>query len=305
MKHLLHLVILSFVSTLIASACPPDWDKWLREREEIFVVAMELSPEKRIPELGLLVRASAVDPGVWIERRTNMSDPKYYKNKLYFLNKVQVEMLAIPGHARYYANRIHEANVAYWNVNSPRHSGSANWLGSEIGYGFDTLRNLPSAETVQVLGEMLSDEREREQSDTSPVPQAVAKFAVTSMSLLHIRDAPSAPIHQYSAKEVMAAWQAWYGEVKSGQRSFSFKGQAVEYRFSPDGTWETIPIVNPPDDAVRLPEMKEVGKATQPPQAEPEKKSFLWVWVGIVSAVGGVVMWVITRRRKQALRSRR
>ena len=48
--------------------------------------------------------------------------------------------------------------------------------------------------------------------------------------------------------DLLAATRAWWEEVKSGKLTFSFKGQAVEYRFRPDGTWETIPIANPPDD---------------------------------------------------------
>jgi hypothetical protein len=128
----------------------------------------------------------------------------------------------------------------------------------------ETLRHLPSPETVKVLGGMLSEEWEHQSSPDSKVDpsQSMAKYAVTAMTLLNIRDAPSAAIEQYSASEVLSDWQAWYEQIKSGQRAFSFKGQAVEYRFKPGGTWETIPIANPPDDAPEVPEASPADKRT-------------------------------------------
>ena len=41
---------------------------------------------------------------------------------------------------------------------------------------------------------------------------------------------------------MIADTRAWWEEIKSGKRAFSYKGQKVEYRFKPDGTWETIAL---------------------------------------------------------------
>jgi hypothetical protein len=69
-------------------------------------------------------------------------------------------------------------------------------------------------------------------------------------------------------------WQSWYAEVKSGRKTFSFKGQSVEYRFNPDGTWETIAVANPPDDAPKPEPSKTEGmrpeKSLPPSPLAPE-----------------------------------
>lgn len=55
---------------------------------------------------------------------------------------------------------------------------------------------------------MLKEEWERKPSPNSDVDpsQALAKFAVTAMALLNLRDAPSAAIEQYDAPKVLADW---------------------------------------------------------------------------------------------------
>jgi hypothetical protein len=180
------------------------------------------------------------------------------------LREATTELISIPGHAEFYAKPIWESYAAYRDSNHPKHTGSLTWFSWEIRIGMETLRHLPSPETVKVLGGMLSEEWEHQSSPDSKVDpsQSMAKYAVTAMTLLNIRDAPSAAIEQYSAPEVLSDWQAWYEQIKSGQRAFSFKGQAVEYRFKPGGTWETIPIANPPDDAPEVPEASPADKRT-------------------------------------------
>jgi hypothetical protein len=80
-------------------------------------------------------------------------------------------------------------------------------------------------------------------------------------------------------------WQKWYEEVKSGKRTFSFKGQVMEYRFRQDGTWETFPISHPPVDAPKptvavaspenrtLPPQKQIEEPNKPAQTDGDKPS--------------------------------
>jgi hypothetical protein len=90
--------------------------------------------------------------------------------------------------------------------------------------------------------------------------------------------------------------------VKSGRKTFSFKGQAVEYRFNPDGTWETIPIANPPDDAPSKSETPAVEKpVSRPPPAKavenPKPPGISWAWiVGSLIAVLAGLIWYGARR---------
>jgi hypothetical protein len=101
--------------------------------------------------------------------------------------------------------------------------------------------------------------------------------------------------------EALASYRAWWEEVKSGQRTFSFKGQVVEYRFRPDGTWDTIPIANPPVDGPdeNPPAATDSGKRDAPPTTVGFVKSddhTLWWWVA--GAVGMLVALAIALFRK-------
>jgi hypothetical protein len=87
-----------------------------------------------------------------------------------------------------------------------------------------------------------------------------------TIMLLGLRDAPYPPGRWYwylSTKELEVVRQ-WFAPIKSGEKPFSFKGQAVEYRFKPDGTWTTTPIARPPDDGP-----KPVPRTEPPPPAKP------------------------------------
>jgi hypothetical protein len=100
----------------------------------------------------------------------------------------------------------------------------------------------------------------------------------------------------------------WYAAIKSGKQPFSFKGQSVEYRFKPDGTWTTTPIANPPDDAPKpVPPTKPPppAKASPPPVAPPpppppEPAGIPWLWIG-----AGALLLITALARLVALRGRR
>ena len=67
-------------------------------------------------------------------------------------------------------------------------------------------------------------------------------------------------------------WQSWWEEIKSGKRTFSFKGKKVEYRFKPDGTWETLAMANPPDDGPKpTPAKPESTRPEKNPPPTPDK----------------------------------
>lgn len=219
--------------------------------------------------------------------------------------KLQSELLSIPGHAEFYAKSIWESYAAYRDSDHPKHSGSADWFSRESQYALETLQHLPSPETLRVLGEMLDEEWQRvlpPESTVQTVPSALAKQAAWTLIELPLRDMPTPHFERNKAKDHLSAWQQWYAEVKSGQRTFSFKGQAVEYRFNPDGTWQTIPIANPPDDTPKPPifEKSESKPERQAKKLEKprETKKPIWVWVvptGLL--VSGILLWFLTKRR--------
>jgi hypothetical protein len=105
--------------------------------------------------------------------------------------------------------------------------------------------------------------------------------------------------------ELLTEYRSWWEEVKSGKRTFSFKGQAVEYRFRPDGTWETIPIANPPDDGPKpVPAAPDSEIQTPPSETvdsvKPEDHYLLWWITGIAGVLLAVALALFIKFRRTA-----
>jgi hypothetical protein len=115
--------------------------------------------------------------------------------------------------------------------------------------------HMPSPETISVLGAYLYDERDaKPERNWTPENAHLAAYALSRIGLrdFQFEGAPVAnSLTIWPDLKQLPDYRAWWEEIKSGQRTFSFKGQAVEYRFKPDGTWDTIPITNPPDDGLK------------------------------------------------------
>ena len=72
-------------------------------------------------------------------------------------------------------------------------------------------------------------------------PVAMASISSVKSNGNRKRSNPIRPA-QNPVFHMIADTRAWWEEIKSGKRAFSYKGQKVEYRFKPDGTWETIAL---------------------------------------------------------------
>lgn len=191
---------------------------------------------------------------------------------------VQSTLLAIPGHAKYFADELERLRL------DPK----SDYIRTRTTYLTETLKHLPSPETIQVLGHYLSDMRdtpydenpkyiealragEVKEPDWTPTPQN-AWLATYTLSNIGLRNPPFEPVGNYinirfSEADSLPKFREWWEDVKSGKRTFSFVGQEVEYRFKPDGGWETVTVANPPDATPKLPD-------ATPPQREkePEKE---------------------------------
>lgn len=224
------------------------------------------------------------------------------KERLEVYDAATSALVSIPGHAEYFSNRIREAYEPLKDPN--RKGGTINVAEREMLYGFGTLKHLTSPETVKVLGEMLSETWAlTPKPGDEYTPPALAKPAVETLGALGIRDAPWRPIRSSGdLPGANPAWQAWYDDVKAGRKAFSFKGQAVEYRFKQDGTWDTVPITNPPDDALRIPSTKTAGPSNNPRTVDKMEtpKQMLqrrWLWTGITAiAVLGLLAFSLRQR---------
>ncbi len=187
-------------------------------------------------------------------------------------------------------------------------------MAHEIGYiffdaGHPDEIHPPSPESIAVLGGMLDEEWQPVPPEGSRViyPSALADSALKTIASMPLREPPTPPFEGYEAMDKLPEWQAWFGEIMSGTLTFSFKGQAVEYRFLPDGSWETIPIANPPDDAPRrqvaVPPAKSNTNNALPPQSDPPEDarstSRRWLWIGIAAIfVVACSVWRLAREIK-------
>lgn len=174
------------------------------------------------------------------------SDLKFFqvKERIDVQQAAQTTILAIPGHAEYYRDRLLEARR---KVDEAKAGGGISEIGvyrsrldSELRYHFSTLAYLPSVETVQVLGEFLYDERgyvkmpdkptmndlTREIADSPVFPSAA--IALLKLPLLD-KPVPATEYPQYRTPEDVKPWRQWYEEIKSGKRTFRFEGDPTEY----------------------------------------------------------------------------
>jgi hypothetical protein len=140
----------------------------------------------------------------------------------------------MPGHAEYYGHRILEPyRVAKRSLGDPdAYSPAMASYRNESLYGFDTLRYLPSPETVRVLGDMLSEEWK------SPIPvqdgmmeNPLAHYALRALAQLPLESKPAQTSADDHLEKDLRSWQLWYEQVKAGTRTFRFKGDPKEYSF--------------------------------------------------------------------------
>jgi hypothetical protein len=216
-------------------------------------------------------------------------------------------LLRIPGHAQYFADQLAEA----------RKKTEKPWLDNDYRRIRQQTReimiHLPSPETVWVLGGMLESKEDlwtreqrvailREQHKkgfgSSIIPSPIG-FAGAVLEKIGLRNYPELPSYKWNE-----TLPPWWQQLKSGQRTFSFKGQAVEYRFRPDGTWETILIANPPDDGPRpVLAATDSGKRDESPatvdSVKPPDRSLLG-WIVSVAAVLIAVVFALFRKFRRA-----
>lgn len=311
------LISFAVVIPLVAFGMHPPKDEseaaaWYAKLNEGIEIQQKTAKERSIPELaGYLFKFGSQMP--------NHPDPRWHL--LYW--KAQAALLAIPGHAQYFADALEKER-------SKLKPGEymENYTDQVSRYLTETLIHLPSPETIKVLGHYLNDDRDTPASpfgggDFIPYP-GTAMIAFEAFSKIGLRNLPEVDISvadpsfrdfkEYEAaaiqalrllqrkkEDALATYRAWWLEVESGRQAFSFKGQAVEYRFNPDGTWVSNPIANPPDDAPKPPAPK--PPITSSPEKSPamattpSHQPALWPWFGgVLLVVLGILIWQIKAR---------
>ena len=178
----------------------------------------------------------------------------------------QTAMLAIPGHAKYYQDKIEaireqvKAN-AKLSAEEKKQLRKAGKPAAEFGdyldvrrEAFEVLAQMPSPEAVAVLGHFLEDPEGRDgknlfgnpfvfhDDSAPPLPNCgLACMAITNLGIEH---APISDVNTLNYvvmdPQQVDLWKNWWGEVKSGKRTYRFKGSAVEYGAEGPATREQL-----------------------------------------------------------------
>jgi hypothetical protein len=117
--------------------------------------------------------------------------------------------------------------------------------------------------------------------------------------MIGLRNPPvAAERHNEDPETRLADTRKWWDDIKSGNRAFSFLGQKVEYRFKPDGTWETIALANPPNDAPEATKARDSNeeraakRLSQPPERQDHPQTTFWIWLlGGLLLAGTIGYW--------------
>jgi len=174
-------------------------------------------------------------------------------------NRAQSTLLAIPGHARFYQDKIERIRSQALVDNKKGDDEIMRMRMDHTMVEFDdyesfrekafvVLSLLPSSETVAVLGHFLNDPEgldgrdltgERLSiSDSMPFP-ANARASVIALCRLGIENSPFQAVGsrdfygEVVNKEELGAWRGWWNDVKDGRRTYRFIGSGVEY--GPEG----------------------------------------------------------------------
>ena len=177
----------------------------------------------------------------------NMGHRKSFEGHIeeiaYVFKEIQNEFLRESTHASYFQDKLEQAR-AKLPEGTKWHSGEHNSFQSlRVMTVRDTLCHLPSPEVVQLLGSYLYDER-----DTPPPirpgqdwidSNSNAYLACSALEKIGLKNAPLPPTAGENPDN-LATWKLWWGPIKAGNRTFSFVGQDVDYRFRKDGSYEAL-----------------------------------------------------------------
>ncbi len=232
----------------------------------------------------------------------------------------QAMLLAIPGHAQYYRDRINAARekmeMALKSGNDADYATFRHTLSDEVMYGFRTLQQLPSVETVRVLGEFLFDERGyvKVPSDNTTEKQRYESIkhgpvfhkAAGGLDTLPIVAKPmKRPPQGYDSPEETTPWRQWYQEIKDGKRTFRFEGDPTEYDLdgpAPKEKLERIAMHQRREGgraSRHAPAVAQAGASEQNPAASPTQRNVAYAMIAAGIAVMASMVWYFKKRRQR------
>jgi hypothetical protein len=244
--------------------------------------------------------------------------------------KAQSTLLAIPGHAKYYQDKIEalreevlanskktEQELAKIQEEGKEYAGEWTYE-TYCENAFRTLARLPSPECVAVLGFYLNDpvggdgrtllggKRRNPGDDASPRPtnSEGAAMAIRKLGIEHPPFPPYDDRNEWYVKVgEVDAWKTWWDEVKQGKRTYRFIGSNIEY--GPDGPAGKEAIERARQSTKRD-EERAAGRRKATPaddsvgQNTSSKSTFYIAAILAVCALVALAAWCLLRGRKIA-----
>ena len=217
--------------------------------------------EKNLNQLGQLAKqASVLPPNEAIPRlaeavqKTSHARIYYVGERETIHQELKNALMAIPGHAKYQGNIILEKHASYKaDIIEGTQLGRLMPYHDTAMRSFGLLKLLPSTETVEVLGEMLSEEWQDHEEQEYYEPSLGAS-AMMCLNDLKIVGKP--PVEGENA---LRGWQNWYAQIKEGRRTFRFEGDPQEYSLGGPAREALNPDIR---RAVKRPSQQDSGSTT-------------------------------------------
>lgn len=212
-------------------------------------------------------------------------------------------LIAIPGHAKYYQDRI----------DALRKAVEAKQVASIVYFDaqndLSVLQYLPDPETVKVLGELTGDTFGRDLTRPASAPDlyvegggpTTAQTAAVYLGEIGIANGPRIQ-KGLTEWQVVDLWKDWWGEIAGSKRTYRFEGSPVEY--GPDGpaaaqTLERIAKTRKRDTERAGGHRKPSSAATAAQTIAGESSKFLPVAAAIAAlALCAAAIWYFLKARK-------
>ena len=222
----------------------------------------------------------------------NENNPNYRDEQLEVARKITRILINTPGHAEYFGNLLKA---------TPRNHNRRYW--------YQYLQNLPSPETVRVLGELLADDSERPAlaEDRSNLEEyfTVNPNCDRAVKVLqHLLDNPPVPKgSDYEFNRDLEAWRLWWERVKAGKQTFRFVGDPQEYTLEGPAPKETLERIarDRKRDAERAAGYKKAVESSDVPESPAAAVSSKSIPTAILIAAMGLLVslaWYFMGRRK-------
>lgn len=274
---------------------PAEYAAWERETLQAIQEHATKPPEEAIPKLGLLVVQLSRPHREWKEGKP-------------VLTAARQALISIPGHADYFAKKITDAQKEVEDNRGGYHEGTfKSKLLAEQMYSFQKLEQLPSPETVRVLGEFLfdpwglnKDAKPGEKPNNDRLGESSnATLALQALSRLPLETRANAtPAGKTNYWADIDAWKLWYSQIKAGTRTFRFEGD-------PRNCSLNGPVTAAIDPTVERVSKRLDGKGDASPIAadaavDGKVSGGIWGPLLAMSMILGLAGWYFTMKRKKA-----